>query len=185
MLIAAGAQRYDFFGAIVLHIAFLAYLEWNHKHNYRKIVPSSIWIILAILGIFLFRHVEVIGYIFFSFLYTLKKNPKFSPYSAVFRGAQTAFIAGALIGYSYLTLFAFAILYLRNLAGDIRDVEKDRKEKLKTLPILFGMKKGPYWTHLIATMITSAIWFSFTNLETYWLVVVFVIQILSYELTAR
>lgn len=185
MLVAARAGKYEFVGALLLHIAFLAYLERNHNHSYRNFVPSLVWIIFAVFGIYFFRHIEVAGYILFSYLYTKKNKKGFGVLAPFFRAAQSFFIAAGIIGYVSLTGIVFVLIFLRNFAGDLRDIEKDRKEKLLTLPIFLGMKKSIPGAHLFALLLTSAVWFSFINLEIYWLLIVFLIQIITYELTPR
>lgn len=72
LLIAIGSNKYECWGAIVLHIAFLAYLESRHVHPYRARVPKNLSYLLAILGLFIFRKVEGLLYLIASYLYTKK-----------------------------------------------------------------------------------------------------------------
>jgi 1,4-dihydroxy-2-naphthoate octaprenyltransferase len=185
LLVALRTGLPQLFGAVILHLAFLAYLESRHAHEYRAKVPRWIAYILAIFGLFLFGRVAGLLYLLTSYLYT-KKTKNLGGFSPIFRALQNLFIVAGIIGYlSPLTYVVATIFFLRNLAGDFRDVEKDIKEGVKTLPIILGFKKSIKNIHLIATIITSVIWWSISTISIVWLVIVVFLELITYDLTPR
>lgn len=185
LLVAIGSNRHELWGAIILHIGFLAYLESRHAHAYRAKVPRSISYLLAILGLVIFRRFEGLLYVLTSHLYT-KKTRSLGWISPFFRGLQNFWIVAAIIGYSsYLPYLIGLILFARNLVGDMRDTEKDRAEGVKTVPVILGMKRSIKNIHLVATMVTSVTWWLLSTLSVSWLVIVLLIQLTTYRLTPR
>lgn len=69
---AIGSTNIELLGIVFLHISFLFYLEYTHKHKYRLQLSQYVWIFFAIAGITLYRKVTVIGYIIASMLYVKK-----------------------------------------------------------------------------------------------------------------
>lgn len=186
LLIASMASKYEFIGALLLHISFIAYLESNHKHKYRESIPNFVWIILIITGTIFYKHIEVIPFIIFSFLYSSKNKDSLGAFAPLFRGLQVFFLIGGIAGYSsIITWLALPLTFIRNLAGDMRDITKDKKEKMTTLPIILGMKEDIKYLHFIMLIITSIIWWTFTPLSWMWIIGTVIIQALTYNLTAR
>ena len=186
LLFAAGFYNFEFMGAIFLHLGFLAYLEYRHNHDYREAVPIIFVSLFLILGIIFYWHWEVILYLGFSYLYTLKNNKVIGLLSPFFRGLQHLFLIAAVTGYaSFLPYLAFAALGIRNFAGDMRDVRKDKKERTLTIPILLGMKKGIKNDHLILILSTTLLWWWLSGLSVIYLIVAWIIQILTYNVTER
>ncbi|MES3005811.1 MAG: hypothetical protein V4664_02595 [Patescibacteria group bacterium] len=186
LLIATQATTYEFLGVILLHVAFLAYLETRHNHSYRKKVPEYLWIILSLIGLVLYGHTEGILFILCSYIYTLKTKKAFAGTSPILRGLQCFFLVGGIIGYeNRLTWIVLIIFTIRNLCGDLRDVEKDKKEGLKTLPVILGLNKGVTYIHLVATFVTTFVWFQFTNLSLLFLIPILLVQLMTYRLTPR
>ncbi len=185
LLIAVGAITHQFWGALLLHVAFLAHLENRHAHTYRKRVPVSFSYILAIFGLLLFKRLEGILYIFVSYLYT-KKTKNLGWLSPFCRGLQNLLIVGAITGYaSYIPYLVGAVLFARNLTGDMRDVEKDKEERMRTIPVILGMRKNMKHIHLYATMVTSIVWWLVSPLAIGWLCLVLLVQVSTYRLTPR
>ncbi len=185
LLIAIQAEVPQFIGAITLHIAFLAYLESKHSHSYRAKVPLEVSYVLAFIGAVIYGRIEGFIYIIFSVLYTQKIH-KLGFVSPVCRALQTLFIVAGIIGYySPITYVAAGLLFLRNVAGDFRDTEKDKKEGMKTLPVLMGANRNVKYIHLILTIVTSTVWWYLSPLYVGWLFLVIVIQISTYNLTSR
>lgn len=180
------ASAQDFVGIILLHIAFLAYLETRHSHSYRKPVPKYFWLVLTLVGILFYRHWEVIGFLLSSYIYTKKTNGYFGALSPIMRGLQYLFLAAGVIGYNHpLTWIAFIVIFIRSFAGDLRDTGKDKAENLKTLPVIIGLDRNVPVIYFITLLATSYIWWSFTTLPIYMLLGVFIIQITTYNITAR
>ena len=183
---AIGSERSELIGIVLLHISFLFYLEYSHKHSYRLLIPKIIWVIIGLAGIILYPKIAVAGYLITSFLYAKKNSPKLAPFSPFFRGAQSYFLAAGIVGFTNpIAFLTFGILAIRNFAGDVRDIEKDRKEKMRTLPIIFGMTGSYKRIHLIALLITSFVWWYLASISILWLFLIYLVQILVYDLTPR
>jgi 4-hydroxybenzoate polyprenyltransferase len=187
LLIAAGAGSPEFSGAILLHIAFLAYLESRHSHEYRAEIPRYMWTIPAIVGMILFGHIAfALLFILLSFFYTLKNKGYWAAFAPLARGLQYFFLIAALTGFSsHLPWIALGVTFIRNLLGDMRDTDKDRAKGMKTIPVLMRFPRSIRHIHLIATMISTLIWWSYTSIPFYWILLILIIQLSSYELTSR
>lgn len=186
LLIAFKADNFEFFGVILLHLGFLLYLERKHSHHYREEFFVWIWILLIIFGAVLYKHIEFLPFLLFSYLYAKKSDSDFGTFSPVFRGLQVFFLVAGIAGYyNVLTWAVLPIIFVRNFMGDLRDARKDRKDGLKTLPIVLGFRKGSKYIHLIAIMVTSLIWWSFADIFVVYLFIVFAIEIITYNLTVR
>ncbi len=173
-------------GIILLHLGFIFYLEHVHAHSNRAKVPQFIWIILTITGIFYFNSFAVIGFLVFSFLYSHKNKNYLGPYSPFFRGIQYYFLAAGVLGFAHpLAFISIGLFSIRNFSGDLRDVTKDRKEKMKTLPIAMGFKKDIKSLHLIVLLLTTLVWWSLADISIIWLIASYIIEITTYNLTAR
>jgi 1,4-dihydroxy-2-naphthoate octaprenyltransferase len=185
LLVVLKVNLLEFVGVIILHIAFLAYLESRHAHLYRAKVPKGIAYGLAMGGLFFYAKPEGIAYLIFGFLYT-QKNKKLGCLSPVCRGAQYLFIVAGGIGYTTLFPYFVGILYfIRNLAGDFRDIEKDSKEGMKTLPIIFGFRKDIKHIHLIVTIVISLLWLYISILPPALFLLIVLFQYYTYHLTPR
>jgi 4-hydroxybenzoate polyprenyltransferase len=187
LLIAAQANVYQFAGVILMHIGFLAYLESKHSHSYRKSVPKYLWIFLTILGMALYgNYIFSILFVVCSILYTLKTKKYFAIFAPVMRALQYFFLIGGITGFhNYLPWIALLVIFVRNFAGDVRDVVKDTEEGMKTLPIVIGLKRDIKYIHLITMLMTTTIWWTFTEIPLYLLPIILISQILTYNLTAR
>ncbi|MES2471099.1 MAG: hypothetical protein V4526_02630 [Patescibacteria group bacterium] len=186
LLLAIQATSKEFAGVILLHVGFLAFLESRHSHSYRRKVPNLVWIALGIAGIFLYGHIEVIGFIVFSYLYAKKNKGMAGGFSFLSRGLQLFFLVAGITSFaSMLPWVALGAFSVRNLLGDFRDVEKDTKEGMMTMPIVMGMKKGFRYAHLFATMLTTILWWSLGDLHISYLVGALIIEIVTYQWTPR
>lgn len=186
LLFAVDANQSEFWGVILLHIGFLAYLESRHKHVYRKKLPEYFWLVLALVGLVLYGHLEGVAFFVCSYLYTLKTEKYFATCSPLMRGLQYFFLIGGIIGYANkLTWIVLVAMFVRNLCGDFRDVVKDKKENLKTLPVVLRVEKDSKHIHLVALFATTLIFFQYTNFQFWLLIPIFLIQILTYRLTPR
>ncbi len=186
LLVAIKATTYEFLGVVLLHIGFLAFLEAQHRHTYRKTIPKYIWLIFTFIGFAFYGHMEGIFFVICSYFYTLKTKKYFATVSPLIRGLQNFFLVAGIVGYNNKIIWLVLVLItIRNVCGDLRDIEKDRKENLKTLPIILGFKKNIKYIHLIATLATSLVWFTYTSLTLWLLIPIFIIQISTYNLTPR
>lgn len=183
---AIGSDKKEILGIVLLHLGFLFYLEYTHKHSYRLPVPRATWIVLGIAGIFLLPHVATIGYIVASIIYVRKNNPRIAPFGPLARGVQYYFLAAAILGFSNpLCFLALVLLFVRNFAGDLRDVVKDTKEGMKTLPIVLGTKDDSRYAHIITLFLTTFIWWLLADISLAWLIAIYIIQLLTYNITTR
>jgi len=186
LLLATQATSTQFVGILLLWIGFLAHLELGHRHSYRHNLAKHLDTVLFIAGLLLFRKVEGFIFVLLSFLYTKKKQQCWGSISPFIRGAQSFVLAGGLVGYiNPLSWIAFILTLVRNLLGDVRDVKKDKEEGMKTIPVLLGLTYSWKYIHLVAVIATSTVWWFFTNVSLWYLVIVFVIQIATYNLTPR
>lgn len=183
---AIGSTNIELLGIAFLHISFLFYLEYTHKHNYRLQLSQYVWIFFAIAGIALYRKVTVIGYIIASMLYVKKDKWFFWSFSPIARWLQMYFITAGIVGFlNPLSLLAFILLAIRNFTGDLRDVTKDKNEKMNTLPIILWFKKDYKNSHLLFLFITSFIWWYISGLWIIWLIGIISLQIATYNITTR
>lgn len=176
---------YQFIGIIFLHVAFLAYLEDKHAHSYRLKIPSIIYYLFGITGLVFFGKIEGLLYVICSYFYTLKTK-NLGLLSPFLRGSQNFFITAAILGYSSSTPYLVGLVFfVRNLAGDFRDIEKDKKENIRTIPIILEIKKNFNYIHLITITLSSIVWWSLSAISVSWLILVILIEISSYNLTPR
>ena len=186
LLIATKATTYEFLGVVFLHVGFLAYLETRHEHSYRKKIPKHLWIFLTVIGTLFYGHVEGVLFVVCSYLYTLKTKKSFALISPIARGFQSFFLVAGIIGYNNkLTWIVLVLFFIRNFCGDLRDIVKDKKEHLKTLPVVMGLNKDFKYIHLVVTILTTFVWFKFTHFSFWLLIPIFLIQIFTYRLTPR
>jgi 4-hydroxybenzoate polyprenyltransferase len=186
LLFATKATPQEFVGVLFLHLGFLAYLEIKHAHSYRNIVPKWLCIGLFIIGIVLYPHLEVLGFLVCSYLYTQKNKKPFGYFSPIARGLQYFFLVAGIIGYnSFLVWIVLVLVTIRNFVGDLRDVNKDKKEGMETLPAFFGIKKDIKYMHLVFVLITSLVWRHFANLSILTLLFVWIVEVFTYNLTPR
>ena len=188
LLVAIRAGAVDFIGVLLLHVAFLAYLESRHAHGYRLTVPRWLWLVIGVAGAACYQHGEVIPFVVCSYLYTRKTHRRFALFSPVARGLQHLFLVGGITGYAHaMPWIACAALALRNLAGDIRDAGKDSQEakEMITLPILCGLRRDIRHIHLVAVCATSVLWWSVGQFSIAALAAALVIEGGTYYLTPR
>ncbi len=167
-------------------MGFVLYLEYKHRHSYRKQAPGLTIIIFWILGIILFRRIEGVIFILLAIIYTKKNYSYFGVIAPIMRGLQTIVIIGGVMGYNNSLVWIGGVLILfRNLLGDLRDVKKDRIDGLRTLPIVLGIKNSISWLHFAFLFITSSVWWYYTRLPIFVLPMVLAIEAATYKLTKR
>lgn len=183
---AIWSSKFEFIWIVLLHLSFLFYLEYTHKHSYRLLIPRYIWIFLWILWILFYPSIVVIGYILSSMLYVRKNIKKLSPFSPIARGLQYYFLASWILWLlSPISFLSFLLLAIRNFAWDLRDVIKDKKEEMNTLPIFLWFKNSYKYIHIFTLFITSFFWIYISWLNLLWLLPIYLIQILTYNITTR
>lgn len=186
LAIVAQANVWEACGIVVLHIGFLAYLEARHSHSYRKPLPQWVWIAFVIVGTLLYKHIEALPFLLFSYLYTKKSHGYFAAVSPLFRGLQYFFLIAGVTNYHHpLPWVALLVTVIRNFAGDVRDAAKDKGEHMKTIPVIIGLHRNIRHIHLITTLLSSTVWWSFGHLPLWILLLVMCIEISTYNLTPR
>ncbi|MCI5108498.1 MAG: hypothetical protein MRY49_01475 [Candidatus Pacebacteria bacterium] len=187
LLFAIGLSNQKIIGFTILHLGFLFFLEYQHKHSYRGIHSPYLWITLFILGTLISgEYIVSILFIFFSFLYAQKNKSKWGLISPIIRGLQNYTIPAVILGWtSYMAIIVFFVFFVRNLCGDIRDSGKDGREGMHTIPLFLGLKRNVPYLHLFTVMLTSTLWWSLTELHIGILLTVLVLQILTYNITRR
>jgi len=186
LLVATHANVQLFAGSLLLWISFLCYLETSHKHSYRKTISPWLWIVLGLIGAALYRKPEVILFVVASYIYTQKTRKNVGLFSSLFRAMQNFFLVIGIVGFGNpLTGLSLVLVFIRNALGDLRDLEKDKKEGMTTLPMLLGFKKSVTYVHLVAVMLTSLVWWHFADISGWWLLPIFALQIFTYNLTPR
>ncbi len=188
LLLAAHFDRSQLIGAVALWIGFLTLLEFQHKHPYRQTVSRITAVVPSIIGLLLLPKIGSLLFIALGFFYTLKERSPYALFSPLIRGLQTFSLIGMITGYSSsLAWIAFSLMTIRNFAGDLRDIERDRREGFRTIPVVFGLKEGVLTKHLHQGMLhlTSFIWWEYSNLSIVYLLFAFLIEISTYHLTPR
>lgn len=183
---AIGSSLQEIAGIVLLHISFLFYLEAIHKHSYRVSIQRYIWVIMGLIGIFLYAKLAVIGFIFASMLYARKKHVPFSYLSPLSRGFQNYFLAAGIEGFlSPLAFLALGMLAIRNFAGDLRDITRDSAERMKTLPVILGITRDYKTVHILSLFVTTSIWWHIAGISIFWLISMYAIQLATYNITPR
>jgi hypothetical protein len=186
LLIVVKATSFESIGIFCLHIGFLAYLESRHSHKQRAKTPKWLWIFFGIPGIFFYNHWEAVLFLVCSYFYTKKNSMIWSVFSPFFRGLQYFFLLAGVVGYCHqLPWIAFLVLLVRNTMGDWRDIRKDSKEEMKTIPMIFGLRKNLKYGHLVAMILSTTIWWTYSNLPFYILLLCLLIETTTYNLTPR
>ena len=126
LLIAIKSDTFQLIGVVFLHLGFLLFLEYVHKHKYRIPFPKYLWVLLLIIGIVLYKSFFVIGFLVCSFFYTKKNLPNLAPYGPFLRGLQYYFITAGIMGFlNPICFLACCLLILRNFSRDLSDITKE------------------------------------------------------------
>ena len=168
-------------------LSFLLYLEGQHKDKPRLPVSENLWLAPFVVSLILLPPFICILFALFSFLYTKKNHGKLWGISApLWRGLQNGVLALAFS--PEIAVLAFILTLARNLIGDFRDAEDDKKRSITTIPVAIGLKNNQSWAfyaHMILVVATTIIWFHYSFLALYLIWPIIVIEILSYPLTPR
>lgn len=189
LLVASHATTEQFVGSVCLWIGFLLFLEANHRHSYRARFPKGSWAILWGIGLWFFHSTEIFILILLGILYTQKNKGSFAAISPIVRGLQSLVLVGGIMGFDHsLPWIAGALTAFRNFLGDLRDVEKDEAEGKMTIPVFLSPGQLPPFIrniHLYGCWLTSSVWWMFSGLSIWWILITWIIQKKSYHWTAR
>ena len=173
-------------GIVLLWLSFMFLLEATHKDELRLRIGNMIWLIPFGISLIFVPFWLPFIFISLSFLYAQKKVGYWGILSPLFRGSQNGVIA--LMFNPAFALIAFLLYTIRNLVGDFRDAGDDKKRIIHTIPVAIGLTNNSrlaFLGHLVLVISTTLFWYSKTNLSLAVIVVVILIQILSYPLTPR
>lgn len=183
---AARATETEAFGILLIWLASLAHLEYEHAHPNRPPVPAYCAPLFLLVGLVFFQRAE--GAIAFvaMYCYSHKHTPRAGLGSPFWRGLFNFFIVAALTGYAHpLPYLAYLLIVFRNILGDARDVIKDRAAGMTTIPMILGLDRDRPRLHLAALGGTTIVWWSLTNLPIVTLLAALAIELLTYRLTPR
>lgn len=185
LLFAAEANARGFFGGIVLHISFLAFLESCHKQEGREPVPTEVGLPALIVAVLIWGQEKFASpFLLFTVMYAAKNRGYWGLASPFARGAQIFLLTVPFASLRF-SLIAACAMAIRNVAGDWRDVVADRRAGMHTWPIVLGVKEDWLFLHLAATVATTWLWWCFTELGLVWPLVVALIELASYYWTPR
>ncbi|OGE77881.1 MAG: hypothetical protein A2751_02445 [Candidatus Doudnabacteria bacterium RIFCSPHIGHO2_01_FULL_46_14] len=189
MMFAATAPLGPIFGAVMLHVGFLAFLESRHKQPGREPVIGDLpWALCVLIGGTYFgahHQNEIVLYLCCSIQYARKKDGRWGLLSPFFRGAQVFALTSPFADFRFSVVAAIATA-IRNALGDWRDVNADRYDAMKTWPVILGVKDDWHFLHLGATIATTWLWWLFTeDLSIFCPASLTLIEFRTYYLTPR
>ncbi len=188
LLIAAGATVREIGTCSLLWFGFLIYLEWLHRDAGRLRWPWAAWVApWAAAALWAHNPGAVAAFFVVCVGYTLKKRvPALASLSPMTNGAVKAtlllLVAAATLPFAALVWAATAI---RNLLGDMRDIEKDRREHVRTIPVRLGLQRDIRWLYPLGLALTTALWTATAGLPAWLLVCAWAVQAATYRLTPR
>jgi hypothetical protein len=186
LLVVAGATDGLLRAAIMMHVGFLAFLEFYHEHEEREPVDWKVALITMWQGAIWFGSQLGEWYMFFSVTYAMKKHGRWALVSPFARGAQTFVVLYRFLPLGSPLLWAATLaMIVRNLVGDWRDVDQDDEEGLQTWPVVLGWQQDRLYLHLVATIATTWLWWAFGAISWRWPLFINFAQVVTYWWTPR
>lgn len=187
LLIAAGATTGEVGVCSLLWFGFLIYLEWLHRDAGRLRWPAAAWMAPWAAAAIWAHSPAVVAFFIVCVAYTFKKRvPALASLSPLTNGAVKAtlllLVAAASTPFAALVWAATAT---RNLLGDMRDVEKDRSEHVRTIPVRLGLPRDIRWLYPTGLALTTALWAAMAGLPAWALAGAWAVQAATYRLTPR
>ena len=187
LLLALGASAAEIVQCSLLWFGFLIFLEWLHRDRGRLAWPWYAWAAPWAAAATLDPTAALAPFFAVAIAYSHKK--RFSLLAAVSPLLNGA-IKGTLVVVIAPDEFAAialvtAVTALRNLAGDFRDVVKDRTENVATLPVRLGLAKDMPVLYPLSLLATSILWTAVGSLSVWYLAGAIAIQAATYRLTPR
>jgi hypothetical protein len=186
LILAAGGDGRDVLDVTLLWLGFLVYLEWRHKDLGRARWPRAAWIVPWTCAVAL-RPTWTLALFFpFAALYAEKKTvPLLAASAPLSNGALKATLVALVAGVSATWMIAaFVLTGARNLAGDVRDADKDRGEHVQTIPVRLGLQSHPL-AYPMMLALTSCVWAVAGGLPWWSLALAWIVQRATYNLTPR
>lgn len=186
LIVAAGGNGRDLIVVTLLWIGFLVHLEWRHKDAGRERWPWAAWAAPWSAAVALEPTWILLLFFLFASLYASKKTvPVLAAAAPLSNGALKATLVALVPGVTAAWVVAALLLTgARNLAGDVRDADKDRGEHVQTIPVRLGLHSHP-WTYPCMLGVTSTVWTVAGRLPWWALGAALIVQATTYELTPR
>lgn len=187
LCLALHATPLQFVAASLLWFGFLIHLEWRHRDRGRAPWPAWAWVALWSAGLLLGFSLASGLFIVLSVAYSLKKRyPWVGQVSFLYNGLLKVCLVATMPGAgARVLLLVFVLTSLRNLAGDLRDIERDSAEDVQTLPVRLGLHNDIPWIYPAILAATSACWAAVGHLPIVFLMIAWLIQAVTYRLTPR
>lgn len=187
LLVAAGATFDEVVASSLLWLGFLIFLEWQHRDAGRARWPWAAWAIPWVAAVLYVRGFEVVPFVVLAVLYAQKKRaPALASVAPVVNGGAKASLL--LMVHSATAAFAGVVWLattIRNLLGDFRDIEKDRREGVLTVPVRLGIPHDIWWLYPLGLASTTLLWITLAGLPLWLVVPVWVVQGATYRWTPR
>jgi 1,4-dihydroxy-2-naphthoate octaprenyltransferase len=187
LLLAVGATSHELAQASLLWFGFLVLLEYIHRDRGRARWPAWTWIALLAAALAIRPSPILVPFVAFAAIYTMKKAlPPLALIAPLINGC----LKGSLVCLvpsvaAWQVIIVIVLTSLRNLTGDLRDIEKDRAEGVRTLPVRAGLQKDVRWVYPVALASTSTLWTVLGNLPVWALAGALAIQATTYRWTPR
>lgn len=171
----------------LLWFGFLIHLEWTHRDRGRDPWHPGFWLASWVCAVVLAPTIWSFFFIIGAVVYSQKKRIRIiGTVSFLVNGALKMFLVGFLPEFDATwAITVFSVMALRNLLGDFRDIDKDRRDHATTIPTAMGMQKDVRWLYPSALALSSTLWWVKGDLETWMLPAAWTIQLLTYRLTPR
>jgi hypothetical protein len=187
LLLAAGAATHQLWECSLLWFGFLVFLEWKHEDAGRARWPAWVWATLWAGALIFVQSPAAVPFIVLSVAYAYKKQiPTVAAYSFVLNGGLKTslllLIPGASLAFAGVV---WAATSLRNLLGDFRDIEKDRPESVRTLPVRVGLQRDIKWLYPACLGATTLTWIALGGLPLWTAPIAWIVQGAVYKLTPR
>lgn len=145
-------------GLSLLWFGFLIFLEWTHRDRGRAHWHPLAWISAWALGLGAVASFAGLAFIAVAILYSYKK--RFSALAAisfVLNGLLKAILVWGAATFA-ATILILTVTAFRNLAGDFRDVRKDRLDGVVSIPVRLGLTEDVRWLYPASLAATTLTW---------------------------
>lgn len=187
LLAAAGAAGLELATCSVLWFGFLIFLEWMHEDEKRTRWPWWAWALPWLAAAAYVHTLAALPFIALSVLYSLKKDvPIIALLSPIVNGALKASLLLLVPAASTeFALWVGAATGARNLFGDLRDVQKDRRQKVQTIPVRLGLQRDIKWIYPAGLAATTLAWIIVGSIPWWTVFAAWSFQWFTYRLTPR
>lgn len=187
LLLALSAGGQALVQCSLLWFGFLVFLEYQHRDRGRARWPWVAWAAPWAAAIVIDPSPLLAVFFALSFGYTQKKAlPRLACFSPVINGALKGALVCLVPGVTAGQVLAVTVVMAtRNLAGDFRDVEKDRGENVATIPVRLGLAHDTRWLYPVALAATSTLWTVAGGLPWWALLTALIVQGGTYRWTPR